>query len=177
MPRIGVTGHARLSAETVRLVYDALLDTLRPYAGPGLVGVTCLCPGADQLFAQAIIELGGRYEVVLPAADYRDQITPPASVAAFDQLLEQADAVSCLPFRTSGRKAFKAASDEMLRRSDRLVAIWDGAESARLGDTADVVLSARRQDLPVTVLWPGSNGSDNYRFRGCRISRSALYSR
>lgn len=176
MPRIGVTGHARLSRETVRLVYDALLAALRPYTGPDLVGVTCLCPGADQLFARAIIEVQGRYEVVLPAADYRDQITP-ASVAAFDDLLTRAERVSWLPFTTSDRTAFKAASDKMLDRSEQLVAIWDGAESARLGDTADVVRTAQRRRIPVIVIWPQADRGAAERASGGRFLRPALPAR
>lgn len=67
MPRIGVTGHVMLASGTAELVYAGLAEELRPYAGPELRGITCLADGADQLFARAVLALGGSYEVVVPA--------------------------------------------------------------------------------------------------------------
>lgn len=154
MPRVGITGHARLSEQTTKLVYDALASYLRPLAGPELLGVTCLCPGADQIFAQVVTDVDGRYDVVLPAADYRERAIAAEQTAAFDDLLEQARSVQFLPCATADRAAFKAASEEMLRRSDLLLAVWDGQPSRQVGDAADVVATARRRGVPVCVIWP-----------------------
>jgi hypothetical protein len=36
-----------------------------------LVGISCLADGADQLFARAVVDMGGALEVVIPAERYR----------------------------------------------------------------------------------------------------------
>ena len=44
--------------------------------------------GADQLFAQAVLDAGGQLEVIIPAARYRDGL-PEAAHAAYDALLSR----------------------------------------------------------------------------------------
>lgn len=154
MARIGVTGHTRLCADTATLVYTALVADLSAYRGTRLRGVTCLAAGADQLFARAILACGGTYEVVVPATDYPDTIAVPADRRAFDELLARAAAVDWMPSPRSDRAAYRAASDELLRRVDALIAVWDGEPSRALGDTADVVAAARHRGLPVRIVWP-----------------------
>jgi hypothetical protein len=154
VPRIGVTGHVLLAEGTAELVVAGLTRELSRYAGPGLHGVTCLADGADQLFARVVLALGGTYEAIIPAADYRRSAVRPGNLATFDDLLARASAVRCMPFETSGREAYMAASVELLRCCDRLLAVWDGRPTAVVGDTADVVRTARALGLPVTVCWP-----------------------
>ncbi|GAB3810134.1 hypothetical protein [Micromonospora zhanjiangensis] len=154
MPRIGVTGHVSLADGTADLVYACLAETLAGYPAADLHGVTCLADGADQLFARAILARGGTYEVVIPATDYRSRAVTRHNLPAFDELLNRASTVSYMPFARSGRPAYMAASQELLRRCDLLLAVWDGRPSAVLGDTADVVRAAQAQGVPVTVLWP-----------------------
>jgi hypothetical protein len=80
LPRIGVTGHTNLTADTVPLVADGILAVLAGYPVPDLVGVTCLARGADQVFARAVLDLGGTLEVVLPAADAARALGMPVTV-------------------------------------------------------------------------------------------------
>jgi hypothetical protein len=47
-----------------------------------------------------------------------------------------------------------AASEALVARSDRLVAVWDGEPSGGWGGTADVVAHARGTGIPVQVIWP-----------------------
>ncbi|MGI9098165.1 MAG: hypothetical protein ACR2H2_06675 [Solirubrobacteraceae bacterium] len=154
MTRIGVTGHSNLSPESKELVFAGLRDALEPHAGDGLHGITCLAAGADQLFARAVLSLGGQYDVILPAPDYRDTVVKPGNLADFDALLAEASDVQFMPFETSGREAYMAASEALLTRSDRLLAVWDGKPSGGLGGTADVVAHARHVGVPVDVIWP-----------------------
>lgn len=154
MIRIGGTGHSSLPAETADLVFDGLRDALEPYSGDDLLGITCLADGADQLFAHAVLSLGGRVDVILPAPDYRDRVVKRHNLAQFDALIAEAADVEHMPFETSGRKAYMAASEALVARSDRLVAVWDGEPSGGLGGTADVVAHARRAGIPVQVVWP-----------------------
>src|SRR5262245_49652611 len=126
MARIGVTGHVVVTADSTALVYRAIVDELDRFRGPELHGITCLADGADQIFAEAVLALGGTFDVVLPAADYRAAKVAPDRRANFDRLLARATDVKYLEFPTSGPEAFMAAGEEVVRRSDMLLAIWDG---------------------------------------------------
>lgn len=156
MPRIGITGHTSLSENTSHLIYRTMKQKLDAYRPTELHGITCLAEGADQLFARAIIERGGTYEAILPAVDYRDSVIEKSRRLVFDELVSGAVAVLYMPFARSGRVAYMAASRELIRRSDLLFAVWDGAPSDRLGDTGDVVAAARARELSVHVVWPAN---------------------
>ncbi len=147
---IGVTGHIFLAEATLVVVYEALVCQLNQHAGRSIVGVTCLADGADQLFARAVLSVGGQVEVILPAPDYRDEIRQPVGTGRFDDLVARARTVSYTSHGNSGQSAYVAASRAMLSRSDQLLAVWDGAAGA----TADVVNEAKLLRIPTTVVWP-----------------------
>jgi hypothetical protein len=152
--RIGITGHAHLSPRTAVLVRDALAERIAAHAGPDLVGVTCLCEGADQIFARVVLESAGGIEVILPSADYRSTEVTAGNAATFDDLLSRASSVLPPLHASSSRQAYKAASVRMISRCDLLVAVWDGEPSRNEGDTADVVASARSAGRTVVRVWP-----------------------
>ena len=81
MTVVGVTGHSNLTPDALDPVRRALRDHLRPLR-TGLVGVSCIARGADQVFADVVLELGGALEVVLPAADGVSGAAPGARRAA-----------------------------------------------------------------------------------------------
>jgi hypothetical protein len=150
--RIGVTGHSNLVPDCVPAVQAAITDVLTRLGHP-LVGVTCLAPGADQVFARAVLDLGGQVEVVLPAMDYRDRLKPH-QLAEYDELRKAATVVSVLPHMSSGRLAYVAANERMLASVEMLVAVWDGVPSQGRGGTADVVEQARASGVPIQIVWP-----------------------
>ncbi|WP_432991323.1 hypothetical protein [Dactylosporangium sp. CA-233914] len=156
--RVGITGHTNLTDGGAAVIYSALVRHLRALGeqvagGEQIIGVTCLADGADQLFARAVIEVGGTYEVVLPAPDYRG-VVPPERRAEFDALLAGARSVLASGEGHSGVRAYVAANRIMLDRVDRLVAVWDGHERLDPGGTSDVITLARDRALPMTVIWP-----------------------
>jgi len=154
MPRVGITGHVRLAAGSEQLIFAAIDDALHDYAEPDLLGVTCLAAGADQAFARAILARRGTLDVVLPARDYRTASVRPENRATFDTLLSRASRISVLPYEKSGHEAYWAASEELLRRCDILIAVWDQDRSDESSHTADVVDLACRDGKKVRVIWP-----------------------
>jgi hypothetical protein len=162
--RIGVTGHVNVSNDVAQWVTTALTQRLGGVLDPPVHGVTCLAAGADQIFAKVILALSGTLEVVLPAGDYSRSMAETEGGATFKELLRQASSVEIMPFETSSRDAYLAASQAMLSRCNLLLAVWDGAPSRRVGDTAHVVEKAQERDLPVEVFWPptpaGAPGRD-----------------
>ncbi|MEU5850002.1 hypothetical protein [Saccharopolyspora shandongensis] len=153
MPRIGITGHSNLTAASAPRVREALVAELSPYR-EGLTGVTCLARGADQIFARAVLDVGGAFEVVLPAADYRDRKVKPDNAAEFDELIGTASKVHTMPFEESSRDSYMAASEHVLSSVDAMLAVWDGRPSGGYGGTGAVVQAARERGIPVTVVWP-----------------------
>jgi hypothetical protein len=151
--RIAITGHRGLPATTERLIDAAIREQLAAYQGPDLVGISNLADGADQLFAQAVLDMGGQLEVIVPAARYRDGL-PESAHAAYDTLLAQASSIDRLDRIQSTEQAHMEASQAMLAKANRLFAVWDSKPARGYGGTADVVTEAQRRGLPVTIIWP-----------------------
>jgi hypothetical protein len=152
---VGMTGHAGLPPRTAEMVTAALRETLRPYV-PNLVGVTMLGPGADQLFARVVLELGGTLHVVQPTTgmQYRDSFEDPDAQAGYDELYGQASHVQVLEHTESTEQAHMDGGRVVADRSSLLVAVWDGQPARGFGGTADVVAYARERGVPVTIIWP-----------------------
>ncbi|MFD3956238.1 MULTISPECIES: hypothetical protein [Streptomyces] len=154
MTTLAVTGHMDLTDESVPLVRAALRKLLAEYSDD-LTGVSCIAAGSDSLFAEEVTAIGGRLVAVIPSQDYRAAKVKPDHAAVFDHLVEAAEDVVILPHPTANRAAYEAANTELLRRADRLVAVWDGTPpSGKGGGTADTVEQAREAGLPVDVVWP-----------------------
>lgn len=153
MTRIGITGHSNLSADSVPLVRGSMAELLGRYTGD-LVGLSCLARGADQIFAEVVLEAGGALEVVLPSVDYRETKVKPDNLDQFDGLLMRSALVRYMPHRTAGGAAYEDANEAILSGTDRLVAVWDGQPSGGKGDTGDAVEAARGRGVPVDVVWP-----------------------
>lgn len=156
MTTIAVTGHMDLTEDSVPLVRTALDDLLKQYADRGrLVGVSRIAKGADSLFAEAVLAVGGRLTVVIPSRDYRRNKGRPDHALVFDRLVAAAEEVLVLPHETADRQAYEAANAVLIERADRLVAVWNGEPpTGKGGGTADTVLEAQAADIPVDVVWP-----------------------
>jgi len=144
--RIAITGHRGLPAATERLVDQAIRQQLAACAGRDVVGVSNLADGADQLFAQAVLDVGGQLEVIVPAVRYRDGL-PESARAAYDALLSRASSVHRLDRIESTEDAHMEASRAMLDRAGHLFAVWDGKPAHGYGGTADVVAEARDRGI------------------------------
>jgi len=156
--RVGVTGHQDLSPKTQQLVSDALLALLEP--DTCLVGLTSLANGADQIFARIVLELDGKIHAVVPSEAYGRAFPDEGSRAMYRSLLARASAVTLLPYPHPSEEAFVAAGRFIVDRSEKLVAIWDGAPAHGLGGTADIVGYANRLGVPVVVIWPEGASRD-----------------
>ncbi len=158
MRRIAVSGHRGLPGPTSVLVEKAIRAALEA-DGPDVTGISCLADGADQIFARALVDLGGHIEAVVPAARYRDGL-PSGAWPEYDRLLALADTVHRLDFTESTSEAHMAASRFMLSHADELWAVWDGKPARGYGGTADVVACAKESGIPVQVIWPAGARRD-----------------
>jgi mannose-6-phosphate isomerase-like protein (cupin superfamily) len=152
MTRVGITGHQRLPAAGVEFIRQRLrehLEVVRP-----LMGVTSLAAGADQMFAQMVLELGGTLHVVVPAREYPRSFESEAERAEYFRLLESAGAVEIMDFEQPGEPAYLAAGHRMVDLSDWVIAVWDGLPARGLGGTGDIVKYARATAKKVEIVWP-----------------------
>ncbi|WP_254205681.1 hypothetical protein [Nocardia alni] len=143
-----------LTADTAPLVYAEITRQITA-AGQAddVVGVSCIARGADSVFAQAVLDAGGRLEVVLPSRNYRERKVKPDHAPVFDELLKRADTVRVMDFDEAGVEAYEAANEAVVGSCDRLIAVWDGQAGERSG-TGSVVALARERGLPVEIVWP-----------------------
>ncbi|MBC9714088.1 hypothetical protein H9Y04_16110 [Streptomyces sp. TRM66268-LWL] len=157
--RVGITGHRGLGEQTEKLVKGALLQALDDLEPTELCLVSCIADGPDAWAAEAALDLGGRIEVVIPAAQYRDSL-PTTHHATYDRLLAAAVEVHETGMVESTEHAHMAGSEILVGLVDRLYAVWDGQPARGYGGTADVVDYARSMGVPVTVLWPDGASRD-----------------
>lgn len=151
--KIAITGHRGLPAETEQLVDRAIRDQLVRYQKDDLTGISALADGADQIFAQAVLDAGGQLHVIVPAAKYREGL-PTEAHATYDALFAQASEVVRLDRVQSDEEAHMDASKRMLDQAGHLFAVWDGIAARGYGGTADIVEEARSRGVSVTVIWP-----------------------
>lgn len=151
--RVGITGHRGLSPTVEERVRAMLAEAVRGYDASELVGVSCIADGPDSWFAEAVLAHGGRLEVVVPAAEYRDRL-PEEHHATYDELTRQAAHVHKTGMTASDSAAHMAGSEILVGLADELIAVWDGKPAWGYGGTADVVAYAERTGVPVRVLWP-----------------------
>ncbi|MGH8932009.1 MAG: hypothetical protein ACRDZO_15655 [Egibacteraceae bacterium] len=114
------------------------------------MGISCLADGA----ARAVLDLGGKLEVVVPAWQYRDSLDLPGEREAYDQLFAKAWHVVRLPFEESTEGSHLTAGQRIVDTSDLLIAVWDGQPARGPGGTADIVAYARQKGVPTRVIWP-----------------------
>lgn len=155
--RIAITGHRDLDEPTAAKVDAAIRALLHAQRPRDVVGVSCLAAGADQIFARAVLELGGRLEVIVPASGYAVVLGARAG-RGFEELKARAVRVSPLPHRRPGPLPYRDAGLRMLDGADRLFAVWDGAPARGAGGTAEIVEHARSRSVAVHVIWPEGAG-------------------
>jgi hypothetical protein len=153
---VGFTGHEGLRPPTMTLIKGVLRDRLARLAQRDemLVGVTMLGPGADQLFARVMLEVGGFLCVVVPARLYRSQFEDEDAKEEYDRLYEQASYFEPLDYGPSTMIAHMEGARVVVHQSDKLLAVWDGQPARGRDGTADVVAYARDRGMPVEVIWP-----------------------
>jgi hypothetical protein len=151
LARIAVSGHRGLPAATASLIGEAIRVALGEKAA--VAGLSCLADGADQIFARAVLDAGGKIEAVVPALKYREGL-PAGALAEYDMLLARAVTVHRLRCSESTSEAHMAASEFMIGLADELWAVWDGEPARAYGGTADVVAYAHDNGIPVRLIWP-----------------------
>jgi len=149
---IGFTGHQGLTANTEKLVAKAIEVAVR--TDTSVTGICSLAEGSDQLFARTVLAAGGDLVVIVPCRGYEQTFASASVLDTFRDLLSKAREVIELDHAEPSEGAFWDAGQQVVVKSDRIIAVWDGKPAGGLGGTADVVGFARQEGKPVEVIWP-----------------------
>ncbi|SNQ49888.1 conserved hypothetical protein [Frankia canadensis] len=150
---VGVTGHRGLTDEQRAFVAGELWRLLAPLSPGGFAGISCLADGADTVFADVVLKLGGRLISVIPAAGYRE-LQPADHRPEYDRLVRSSAEVRRQDRPSPDPASLMLASRVLVDSSDRIIAVWDGLPARGYGGTADVVDYARLRGRPVQIIWP-----------------------
>jgi len=155
---VGVTGHRDLAPSCTgetRVAVKTVLEALVRQLGEVKLQVACgMAEGADQLVAEIALDLGIPVHAVLPMplAMYRDDFSGEA-LTTFDRLLDQSGVtvheIPLPPGLDRGQGSIQGSERDRLytrlgeflgRRSNLLLALWDGKVNGLAGGTGDVLL-------------------------------------
>lgn len=101
-------------------------------------GITCLAIGADQLYAEILLQKGIPFTVIVPSRRYEETFAGEDRERYF-RFLSLAGQVVEMTYDEPGEIAFFAAGKEVVDRSEIMLAVWNGQKARGLGGTADIV--------------------------------------
>jgi hypothetical protein len=143
--RVGIVGHRVFeSATAAQFAADCCAAILRTRIElhRQVTAISALAEGADSSFAAAALDLGLPLEVVRPFARYAADFATPEARGLYERLRAAAYEETTLRFARRSTAAYMAAMSWIVRRSNLLVAVWDGRSGRGPGGTADAVSQA-----------------------------------
>lgn len=150
---VGFTGHRELPDEAAsRARITELLAEQKAAASGVMCGLASVAAGGDLLFAESCIELGLPLRVLLPMpkVEFRTDFDAP-TWARVERVLVRALAVEVTGNGAEHEARYYECGIETVRRSDALIALWNGEPSRGLGGTEQIVNYARAEGR--LVLW------------------------
>ena len=138
---IGITGHQRLSDDSRwAWVKNEILNFFRDKKP--LTGFSSLAIGADQLFADCVLQSGGALVAVIPFEGYERTFQTEQDLSRFNDLKAQAAEVRVLSDQKDDQESFLVAGKVVVESTEVLLAVWDGLPAKGKGGTGDAVTYA-----------------------------------
>lgn len=147
----GITGHQEREGIDWDWVRASIGHELQRGAAP-FRGLSSLARGADQVFAEEVLRLGGDLTAIIPIDRYETYFEGD-TLAAYRRLLSAAK-VERMPSAKDDEAAFLAAGIRVADECEVLLAVWDGEGAHGSGGTADIVIHAREIGRSVVHLQP-----------------------
>lgn len=138
MTAVGITGHQRLSREDDWAWVASQIRASVNQLSPPFKGISSLAVGADQLFAETVLEAGGSLIAVIPFDSYADTFKGSDRLN-YERLRALSSAVETLARIGSDEECYMAAGRRVVDLSDLVIAVWNGKQAVGLGGTGDVV--------------------------------------
>ena len=149
---VGITGHRDVDPSDLNSAHAAVtefLTTLQAHLpDTEIIVMSGLADGADRIAVRAALELDMPVRAVLPMqqSDYVSDFSS-ISVEEFRELLATAgvDTTELATIRTGDEidrdACYRQLTDCLIRKSNILLALWDGVDGGLTGGTSDTVLS------------------------------------
>jgi hypothetical protein len=148
--KLGVSGHRWRDGadwEWVRREIESLIIRIGTVSG-----LTSLAPGADRVFADAILARGKDLVSIAPAVEGVIDLER-TDKAAFDRYAARSVEIIRVEGATPD-EAFLRAGERVADDADYMVFVWDGRPSRGSGGTADIVAYARAKGKTGIILDP-----------------------
>lgn len=150
---VGITGHRNLGTKPEESwTSTALRLAVTEYEVTR--GITCLAGGADQLFAEILLERRIPYIAVVPSANYEKSFESHSQSIRYETLLRCAQRSIFLPYPNPSTTAFLDAGKRVVDLSDLIFAVWNGNQANGLGGTADIVEYATSKSKTIVQFNP-----------------------
>ncbi|QXQ06119.1 hypothetical protein KX816_18350 [Sphingosinicellaceae bacterium] len=136
----GITGHQEregIDWAWVRVMIRGEVQC----GGPDLRGLSSLARGADQVFAEEILQAQGALTAIIPLEGYEENFRGE-DLSRYQRLLSSSEVIM-MPEAKDDEAAFLAAGMRVADDCDVLLAVWDGEPAAGSGGTGDVVGHAK----------------------------------
>jgi hypothetical protein len=150
---VGITGHQEIGYQSRWKGVRARIEKVLSQAQRPLTGLTSLAVGADQEFAEAILDQGGKLVAIIPFEGYERTFAEGSDRERYLRLLGRAR-VEVLSEVDSGVESYYEAGKRIVDLCDLLVAVWDGNAPDGRGGTRDVVAYAQEQGKPIVRIDP-----------------------
>jgi len=134
--RIGITGHQNLSVSVIAWIKQEILIEIKQLNIDD--AYSCLAIGADQIFAEIILENKIPLIAIIPCVHYETTFDSKGLIS-YNKLLKQSKSIIQLNFQKPSEEAFFEAGKTVISNSDILFAIWNSLPAKGLGGTADIV--------------------------------------
>jgi hypothetical protein len=151
--KVGVSGHQNVPAAALTFVRNGIIRTLSE-TNDDVLGITSLAAGADQIFANVVLERGGQLHVVIPSLEYEESFHGARERREYARLLQRAESAETLDFPAPSEEAFLAAGRRVVELSDVMILVWDGRPARGKGGTADIGEYAQELGRRLQILWP-----------------------
>ncbi len=177
---VGVTGHRDIFEDEKDVLRECLrknLSLIKGYFDHASVQLVCgMAEGADTLAAEVALDMGIGVVAVLPmpqklyeadfdsaAANHLRELLAHPEISVLEMPLPAGREESDLEDQDARDDQYKLLADYIVRRSNVLVAIWDGVAAAMPGGTSDVAfryLSDSSDHTPNFIKQDGGEAED-----------------
>lgn len=135
---IGITGHQNIGGKKLinwvrRELHQEIIQNKEIK-----IARSSLAIGADQIFAQVVLEMNINLISVIPSEGYEKTFATKERTEYF-RLKSLCSSTEFLNFPSPAQEAFLAAGIHIADHSDLIFAVWDGLPAKGLGGTGDIV--------------------------------------
>jgi hypothetical protein len=152
MTSIGITGHINIKPETRVEIAARVTEELGKHDAP-IRGYTSLAVGSDQVFAWAVLAVGGDIVFVNPCEQIESTI-PEAALPAFRAARALAVDEVPMPYVEPSEDAYLAAGEYIDDTVDVLIVVYDGKGARGKCGTGDIVERRVNAGREVINVWP-----------------------